>query len=169
MTSVGASGSRIAPFGAPLAGWWQRVGAAILDGLVLGVPFIILQVVVIQVFGTEHDIVTTEMVIPQRSISRGAEWTFVLFFFVVQAIYFSLLNGRGRGQTPGNRAPGIAVRDLETGEAIGGGRGLLRWFVRFFLYAALILPGILNDLYPLWDARSQSLADKAARSVMIRV
>jgi uncharacterized RDD family membrane protein YckC len=82
-------------------------------------------------------------------------------------LYFSLLNGIGTGQTVGNRAPGIAVRDAKTGEVIGFKRGLLRWFIRFVLYLALVLPGLLNDLFPLWDSRNQTIADKAARSVVI--
>jgi hypothetical protein len=79
------------------------------------------------------------------------------------------LNGTGTGQTIGNKAPGIAVRDVDTGAAIGFARGLLRWFIRSILYIAFGIPGIVNDLFPLWDARHQSIADKAARSVVIRL
>ena len=88
---------------------------------------------------------------------------------VVAGLYFSILNGTHSGQTAGNHAPGIAVRDATTGLAIGFWRGLLRWFIRFVLYLAFGLPGLLNDLFPIWDSRSQTIADKAARSVVIRL
>ena len=167
--AVARTGSRLAPFGAPLAGWWQRVGALILDGLVIGIPFGVLYVAAFAAFGHTVTIVTTELPIQQRVLPGGVTGALFALFFVVSGLYFSLLNGKGTGQTPGNRAPGIGVRDLETGQLIGAGRGFLRWFVRAFLYAAFVVPGVLNDLYPLWDPHSQTLADKAARSVMIRV
>jgi uncharacterized RDD family membrane protein YckC len=90
----------------------------------------------------------------------------------------------GPGQTPGNRAVGIAVRDATTGSAIGIARSLVRSLVRTLLYATLVIPAVLkvpvpalilwipgltNDLFPLWDARRQTLADKVARSVVIKV
>ncbi len=103
-----------------------------------------------------------------KSLGAGGVGLFVVFV-IVQALYFACFNGQGTGQTVGNRAPGIAVRDADTGEPIGIGRGLLRWFIRALLYAALVLPGLLNDLFPLWDQRRQTIADKAARSVVIRL
>jgi uncharacterized RDD family membrane protein YckC len=99
-------------------------------------------------------------------------------------LYFVLFNGLGTGQTLGNRAAGIAVRDATTGSAIGITRSFARSLVRTLLYAALLIPafvkvpvstlilwipGLTNDLFPLWDARRQTLADKVARSVMIKV
>jgi uncharacterized RDD family membrane protein YckC len=98
-------------------------------------------------------------------------------------LYFVLLNGLGTSQTLGNRATGIAVRDATTGDAIGIARSFVRSLVRTLLYAAFLIPafvkvplptlvlwipGLTNDLFPLWDARRQTLADKVAHSVMIK-
>jgi uncharacterized RDD family membrane protein YckC len=88
---------------------------------------------------------------------------------VLCGAYFAIGNGRAKGQTPGDAAPGIAVRDARNGGSIGLRRGALRFAVRFVLYLCLILPGVVNDLFPLWDRRSQSLADKVVRSVVVRV
>jgi uncharacterized RDD family membrane protein YckC len=138
----------------------------ILDGLVLGVPWFILTVIVDAVTGT-----TVQTGSSGRSLHSSGSTGLVLLiiYIVLEALYFSCFNGQGTGQTVGNRAPGIAVRDAETGEAIGLGRGLLRWFIRTALYCAFIIPGLLNDLSPLWDKRRQTIADKAARSVVIRL
>jgi uncharacterized RDD family membrane protein YckC len=140
----------------------------LLDGLVLGVPWLIFTAIVGSVSGTNASI---QFGNSKDTLHSSGNGSLVLFFvyIVIQALYFSCFNGQGTGQTVGNRAPGIAVRDAETGEAIGIGRGLVRWLVRIALYCALILPGVLNDLFPLWDKRRQTIADKAARSVVIRL
>jgi hypothetical protein len=58
-TAAGAAaGPPLAPFGAVLAGWWQRVGAALLDGLIVGIPLGIVLAVVNAGFGTPHVVVT---------------------------------------------------------------------------------------------------------------
>jgi uncharacterized RDD family membrane protein YckC len=140
----------------------------ILDILLLGVPLGIVNSIVLAVFGHDH----LRLVAGRYETVRtdgAVGLLFILVVLVVQALYFSCLNGQGTGQTVGNRAPGIAVRDVDTGEAIGLGRSFTRWLVRFALYVALIIPGIVNDLFPLWDARRQTIADKAARSVVIRL
>jgi uncharacterized RDD family membrane protein YckC len=159
----------LAPFGAPLARWWQRVGAMLLDVLVIGVPVFIVSSVLNAAFGHSHLVTVAGATHTVKSLTGSAQIAFDACSSLAGGLYFAILNGTGRGQTAGNRAPGIAVRDVETGAPIGFWRGVLRWFVRTILYVALVIPGIVNDLFPLWDRRRQTLADKAARSVMIRV
>jgi uncharacterized RDD family membrane protein YckC len=91
-----------------------------------------------------------------------------IVFFVVTTGYFAIMNGVGKGQTVGNRVTKIAVRDADTGEIIGIGRSLIRALTRSLLYMFLLIPGILSDLWPLWDDRCQTLADKACNSVVIK-
>jgi uncharacterized RDD family membrane protein YckC len=176
---VTQSSGRLAPY----ATWWSRVGSRIIDGIILFVPRLILVYVVLFNFD---------------SSLRGGRGLFFTqagdFFHSVEIafpivgalgiLYFVLFNGLGTGQTLGNRAAGIAVRDATTGEAIGIARSFARSLVRTLLYAAFLIPafvkvpvpslilwipGLTNDLFPLWDARRQTLADKVARSVMIKV
>jgi uncharacterized RDD family membrane protein YckC len=164
------AGAQLASFGAPLARWWQRVGALVLDSLIVGVPIGIVNAILNAAFGSKHTVKLLNGTYgTQRSIQGLPHVLLLIGSVVVFGLYFSILNGTGNGQTVGNRAPGIAVRDATTGEVIGFNRGLLRWFIRSVLYLALILPGILNDLFPLWDSRNQTIADKAARSVVIRM
>lgn len=140
-------------YGAQVSDWWPRVGAMLLDGVVLFVPLVVLSVVIAVVMGD----------------SIGSAAMRFVATLAVNGAYFGILNGTGSGQTLGNRAAGIAVRDVASDTEIGLGRGVLRWFVRFALYMFAVLPGLLNDLWPLWDRRRQTIADKAARSVMIRL
>ena len=167
--SASTPGMPLASFGAPLAGWWQRVGAMLLDILILGIPLGILDVILNAAFGTARTVVTLTGTTTTHSLQGGARVAVFIGFTVIGALYFSVFNGGRDGQTPGNRAPGISVRDANTGEPIGLKRGFLRWFIRAILYTAFLIPGLLNDLFPLWDRRHQSLADKVAGSVVIRL
>ena len=119
----------------------------------LGIPILIINGII------QHDWGNT----------TGAAALEFVMFIAIQAVYFGTLNGTGTGQTLGNKAAGIAVRDAAANSVIGYQRGYLRWFVRFALYLFLALPGILSDLWPLWHKQRQTFADQAARSVMIRV
>jgi uncharacterized RDD family membrane protein YckC len=141
------------PYGAPVSEWWPRVGAMLLDSLILVVPTVVVELVIVAGFGS----------------GVGASAAQFVISLLIGGFYFGVLNGTGTGQTIGNRAAGIAVRDANHNDVIGRGRGWLRWFVRFALYLFLVLPGLLNDLWPLWDRQRQTLADKAAGSVMIRL
>jgi uncharacterized RDD family membrane protein YckC len=142
----------------------------LLDYLIVAVPLVIVNAILNAAFGTEHQVkLVNGTYATQRSIQGPAHVLILIASAAILGLYFSILNGTRNGQTAGNRAPGIAVRDATTGEVIGFKRGLLRWFVRFVLYLAFLLPGILNDLFPLWDSRNQSIADKAARSVVVRL
>jgi uncharacterized RDD family membrane protein YckC len=167
--SAEVMGAPLAPFGAPLAGWWQRVGAALLDSLIAGIPLGIVLAVINAAFGTRTVVVTNGVSHTIRSVQGPGHWVLIVAIALLAGAYMAYFNGTGDGQTPGNRAPGIAVRDVETGAAIGLGRGAIRWLVRAMLYACFVIPGLLNDLFPLWDRRRQTLADKAARSVVIRI
>ncbi len=141
-----------------------------LDYLIVVIPLAIVNAIANAAFGTVHIVKLLNGTYgTQRSIQGPAHVIILIATAAIAGLYFSILNGTRNGQTVGNRAPGIAVRDATTGEAIGFKRGLLRWFIRFVLYLALFLPGLLNDLFPLWDNRSQTLADKAAHSVVIRL
>jgi uncharacterized RDD family membrane protein YckC len=141
----------------------------VLDSLIIGVPLFVINVILNAAFGTEHLVKVGNGYAFERTIQGAAHIAIVVVMIAIEGLYFSILNGRGTGQTVGNRAPGIAVRDAITGEAIGFKRAVLRWFIRFVLYLALVIPGLVNDLFPLWDSRRQTIADKAARSVVIRL
>lgn len=139
------------------AGWGSRVASLFLDGLIIGIPYVILT----SIFDGRNS----------GSTTRNGHVSLLLYALLLLAdgIYFTCLNGNPRGQTVGNRALGIAVRDLRTGAPIGLRRGFIRWFVRAGLYALLIIPGIVNDLLPLWDPLHQTIADKVAGTSMVRV
>ena len=102
----------------PISGFWYRVGASVIDTLLLGM--------IGQIIGWTFSSVLFRV----GPYGRFIGWIILL-------VYFGLLNSTvGKGQTVGKRLLKIAVRDSE-GTSIKLGRSFLRAFV-------LTLPGILN-------------------------
>jgi uncharacterized RDD family membrane protein YckC len=125
-----------------LAGWWLRAGATIIDLLVLGVVGAILQAAAGKVPGE-------------------------IVGVVIDAAYVIILVG-SRGQTLGNMAVGTQVVAADGSGQVGYGRAALRWLIDTLLEVTVI-GGILDILWPLWDSQNQTIHDKAAGTVVIRV
>jgi len=94
------------------AGFWQRFGAAFIDGLVVGVVEFIL-----------------------RAVLGGPG---ILLSFLFSFGYYTYFHG-GTGQTPGDAALGIRVVDIDSGEVIGYGRAFGRTLVSIVSALALLL------------------------------
>jgi uncharacterized RDD family membrane protein YckC len=101
-----------------------------------------------------------------------------IIFAVIDLVYFALLNGSAKGQTVGQMALGIAVRDTDTGDAIDPQRAGMRIFVLIpyifldwipILSAIAGIYTIVAGLSPLWDSNRQGFHDKATRTNVIRV
>lgn len=122
-----------------LAGWWYRLGATIIDGVILGVLSGILGLA-----GTGGRLL-------------GA---------IAGIVYYVVLIG-GTGRTVGQMAVGTMTLDADTGTPIGYPRALLRWFVELALVLLLVIPWIVDILMPLWDSKNQTIHDKAASSVVV--
>jgi uncharacterized RDD family membrane protein YckC len=129
----------------PLAGWWERVWAWLIDnffvGLVLGI-------------------------IAGATGSRAVDIIGGIAA-LVWAVYNAIIAG-STGQSFGKRAAGIRLARLADGQPIGGGLGFLRWFLDMLFWWACFLPGLLNYLWPLWDSRNQTWCDKIAKSVVVK-
>jgi uncharacterized RDD family membrane protein YckC len=157
-------------FGRPLAAWWQRLLAIILDSLILGIPKGIISAIAIgsSVAGGGFTSGTWELGV----LVLG------MVFAVIDLAYFALLNGSEKGQTVGQMALGITVRDEVNGGAIGTQRAGLRILVLYpgillgwvpFLGAIAGIYTLVAGLSPLWDSRRQGFHDKVAHTDVIKV
>jgi uncharacterized RDD family membrane protein YckC len=137
-----------------LAGWGSRLGAYLLDTLLLLVP---LALVIGIVFALDPD-------------ESSGLWALVVVAYlaslVVPFVYFAIMHGGERGQTFGKRALGIRVVD-EAGRSIGYGRAFGRYAITF-AFGIFVLPIVLDYLWPLWDRKNQALHDKTVGSVVVR-
>lgn len=123
----------------PRAGFWIRFGAALIDGIILGVINFILRGAV----GTA---------------GQGLD-------FVVGAVYVIVFFGGARGQTPGFRVAGIRVISMDDGGPIGYGRATIRWIVGIVSALAILI----GYFWMLWDRQKQTWHDKASVSVVVPV
>ncbi len=156
-----------------LAGWGARLGAYLIDGLILLVPFLIVFFILIAgavgITGSDNDDAAAGAVILAVILS-------VLVFAVLAFLYAPLLmkrEGARNGQTWGKQVVGIrAVRD--SGQAWTFGPAALREVVLKNLAVGIassiipIIPWFLNFFWPLWDDQNRALHDIAASSHVVK-
>jgi uncharacterized RDD family membrane protein YckC len=150
--------------GTPLASWGRRVGAALLDGLILTVPvFVLVFVVVVVAAGSDVGAVVVGIV--------G-----VLAYILAALFYAPVLMARGgenNGQTWGKQIVSIrAVRD--NSQPFDLGYAFLREFVvKSLLFGTVgsfffAIPTILDVLWPLWDDQNRALHDMVVSTHVVR-
>ena len=150
--------------GLPLASWGTRLGAQVIDWLILLVPVVVLTVIVVGV-ATNSD--------------TGAWVTGILGFLaylVVALLYAPLLmarEGEHNGKTLGKQMLGIrVVRD--GGESMGFGWAALREIVVKNLGVGIassiipIIPWFLNYFWPLWDDSNRAIHDIICSTHVVR-
>ncbi|HEY5013550.1 MAG TPA: RDD family protein, partial [Acidimicrobiia bacterium] len=76
-----------------------------------------------------------------------------------------LLKQGNTGQTIGKKVIGLKVVKEETGQPIGGGMSI----VRAIAHVADSIICYIGWLFPLWDAKRQTLADKIIGTLVITV
>jgi uncharacterized RDD family membrane protein YckC len=150
--------------GKPLASWGSRVGAAVIDFLILLVPVIALVVIVVAVAVGDD---TAGWVTGVVSF---------LAYAVVALFYAPVLmarEGAHNGQTWGKQMLGIrVVRDA--GERMGFGWAALREIVVKNLGVGIassiipIIPWFLNYFWPLWDDQNRALHDMICSTHVVR-
>jgi uncharacterized RDD family membrane protein YckC len=130
--------------GGELAGWWYRAGASVIDTVVMVIPAILLFVAF-----------------------RGSRFAAGILIDLVFVAYasFTIANG---GQTLGNKAMGTRVVDASTGGPVSVGKAFGRSVSQVVMLIVIIIPWILDLLWPLWDSQNQTLHDKIAGTVVLR-
>ena len=150
--------------GMPLAGWWSRVGALLLDALILLVPVVVLIVIIVGIAaGSEAGAIVTAII--------G-----FLAYFIAMLFYAPVLmnrQGERNGQTLGKQALGIrVVRDNGQPFDLGSGfirelavKNLLFGFVGSFFFS---IPTLLDWLWPLWDDQNRALHDMVVKTHVVK-
>ncbi|MFE5031089.1 RDD family protein [Streptomyces sp. 900105755] len=125
----------------PYANWGQRFGGTIVDGLVFLVPYILV------LFSSKAAVLG---IIGALAIIGIAIWQLIM-------------EGR-TGQTIGKKALGIRLVKEATGQPIGVGMAFVRRIAHFLDSLACYL----GWLWPAWDAKRQTFADKVCGTIVIR-
>lgn len=120
------------------AGFWERFGAAFLDGLILAIPGYALQ----YIFGESQSI---------------------LFSIAVNWLYYALQESGPAQATLGKKALALKVTSMD-GARISFGQATGRFFGRYV--SAVIL--LIGYLMMLWDEKRQTLHDKMAGTLVVK-
>ncbi|MEU9500201.1 RDD family protein [Streptomyces sp. NPDC048196] len=161
------------------ASWGARVGAYLIDYLIVGLLPTILYFVALAMSASAATVTPDTSSCPPGDIqcisdayNKAADTATPVGSFVLIAIagliglaagLFVLAKEGSTGQTPGKKALGIRLVKEATGQPIGFGMA----FVRKLCH---ILDGFccLGYLWPLWDEKSQTFADKIAGTVVVK-
>ncbi|MDG2027938.1 MAG: RDD family protein [Acidimicrobiales bacterium] len=148
------------------AGFGARLGAYIIDYLVVGIPAGILIFIGFEVAPTEIETCTVDGQFGLCEVPTGAGWGIIAITFIAALIgiiyYFGKLEGE-QGQTIGKKAVNIRTVDSTTGQPIGFGRGVGRLFGRWISG----IPCSLGYLWMLWDPNQQTWHDKMVSSRVV--
>jgi uncharacterized RDD family membrane protein YckC len=165
----GQQASRPAPgagfAGRPLAGWGSRVGATLLDGLILVVPVALIVALVVAV------------VLAGSEVGGLVIGLIAMLAFVVASLFYAPVlmarEGPRNGQTWGKQIVGVRVT-RDDGRPVELGFGFMRELVVKNLLFGVVggflfyIPTIVNLLWPLWDDQNRTLHDMLVKTHVVK-
>lgn len=139
------------PAGPAYAHWGKRVGAYAIDTLILMAAYL-------------PAIVGSPMLEDPQAQGAGMVLSAVGFVLMLAVFVWNVCLKQGRtGYTVGKGVLGIRLLKEATGEPIGAGMS----FVRQLAHILDQLPCYLGFLWPLWDRKRQTFADKILATVVV--
>ncbi len=136
---------------AQLADWGTRALGYLVDAA-FAVVIVIAGVILSLIFGAV-------------SSALGVLVSLVAYLGAAAYWIVQLLKQGNTGQTIGKKVIGLKVVKEETGQPIGGGMSI----VRAIAHVADSIICYIGWLFPLWDAKRQTLADKIIGTLVITV
>lgn len=139
------------PQGVTFAHWGKRVGATVIDSLILLAAYI-------------PALIGAGLASDPGTAGMGTVLTLIgLVLYIGVFVWNVCIKQGSTGYTVGKGVMGIKLVKAETGLPIGGGMS----FVRQLAHILDGLPCYLGFLWPLWDANRQTFADKIIGTYVI--
>lgn len=139
------------PQGVTFAHWGKRVGATLIDSLLLLAAYI-------------PALIGAGLASDPGTAGMGTVLTLIgLVLYIGVFVWNVCIKQGSTGYTVGKGVMGIKLVKAETGQPIGGGMS----FVRQLAHILDGLPCYLGFLWPLWDAKRQTFADKIIGTYVI--
>ena len=139
------------PQGVTFAHWGKRVGATVIDSLILLAAYI-------------PALIGAGLASDPGTAGMGTVLTLIgLVLYIGVFVWNVCIKQGSTGYTVGKGVMGIKLVKADTGLPIGGGMS----FVRQLAHILDGLPCYLGFLWPLWDAKRQTFADKIIGTYVI--
>ena len=135
-----------------LGSWLQRVGAYLIDFLVVGIPGLIGGYLNVQATVNPGD-------------SAGIVPAILVLVTLGLAIWNIVIRQGSTGQSVGKQVLGLKLVRESDGQPIGAGMSFVRQICHFLDGLACYV----GYLWPLWDQKRQTFADKIMSTLVIRV
>ncbi|MFJ2023033.1 RDD family protein [Streptomyces sp. NPDC087897] len=130
-----------------LAHWGLRAGGLIIDGLIVSVPYL-----------------AFAGIGAAMGDSAGATLALLGFLAMIGLTIWQLYQEGTTGQTIGKKAVGIRLLREADGRPLGFGMAFVRRLAHFLDSIACYI----GWLWPLWDQKKQTFADKVCSSVVVK-
>ncbi len=183
---AGAKPPPTTPDGVRLAGWWQRVLALVIDGILIGiVAGIVAFPWARDVFNTYSDwfdeALNADSSTPDTSqLQSDIAKPIAIIGAINIALGFVYNVGflMWKQATPGKLILGLRVRLRERPGPMPLATVLLRWVGQYAIGIIGLIPiigslsfmySLLNYLWPLWDDKKQAIHDKLAKTNVVRI
>ncbi|MFF8266402.1 RDD family protein [Streptomyces sp. NPDC016562] len=134
----------------PLAHWGLRVGAYLLDLLIIAGPM--------------YALMGVSAAAGSESVVAGV-LSLVGIVYAIGMGFYQLYKEGTTGQSTGKKVLGISLHKEADGATLGFGMA----FVRKLAHMLDGIPCYIGWLWPLWDAKKQTFADKVCGTVVIKV
>jgi uncharacterized RDD family membrane protein YckC len=176
------------PDGARLAGWWIRVAAQMIDGIVLVLLGLMFSWRFVTQIGEGYSRYFDDVLSAARSgapqpdrtvlanqLAEPMLWMAVVFLAVGFVYEVGFL--KGLQATPGKLLLGLQVRLRDAPGPLSWRTVLLRWVGKNGIGVLQIIPfgaivagfySLADYLWPLWDSKRQALRDKLAGTNVVR-
>jgi uncharacterized RDD family membrane protein YckC len=184
---AGARPEPTTPDGERLAGWWQRVLASILDGIVLGIIGLLIALpwwrdifhAYTDWFDEAINSGSTGATVDPYELQRHVMRPLLVIGAINLALGFVYTVGflMWKQATPGKLIVGLRVRLRESPGPMPIGTVLLRWVGQYGVGIIGLIPYVgsvgslytlLDSLWPLWDDKKQALHDKLAKTNVVQ-
>jgi uncharacterized RDD family membrane protein YckC len=153
----------------PYAGFWERVAAYLIDGLILGIPFGIVGVALIFMFGGFGVMLHRNAVDPREAMAILAPMFLAFFlgmlvFLALQWLYFAGMESSARQATVGKSVMALRVTNGE-GQRISFGHATGRFFAKI---VSGMVPFAIGYIMAAFTARKQALHDLIAGTLVLK-
>ncbi len=148
------------------ASWGARVGGYILNYL-SSLLFALPAIIAFFAGPREYTECTIDGQPELCKLPTSSGWAIIAVLGVIGLIAFFVMYCKAVGTTGqfwGHKAAGVRIVDANTGGPIGGGKA----FGRYLLHVVDAVPCYLGFLWPLWDKKKQTFADKIVGTVSVR-